>query len=361
MTSTAPRIVVAGASGALGRVVCRAVLDLIPGADLVVGDRREERGARTAQSVGARSAVRLDTDDPDSVRIALAGASLVIVTQPQDEPVLQRGSLAAGAHCVDVTTDPALTAQVRPLDAPARAAGLASVAMAGLFPGLSGLLAAHVAGQLDQVERVWVGLRQSANAEVGRTGIVEMLHLLAAPVPAGSGRVPRHVLGGVRMRPIAYPEGTILGEHLNVVGEHMGALGGHPAGPAATPAVRYATGWDAPALIWVVGALARLRLLRPLTPALARLVRYDPGQPQDVELEVRALGRTGDRTTVRSAHLAADSDYGATAVAAAAIGALALDGAVRGAGVPMELMSWGDLLPRLDHDVVRVTAGAARR
>lgn len=341
-----PRIVVAGASGRLGAAVCTA-LEVVPGAVVVAGDHRQERAAATARRVGAAEHVHLDVDDPSSVEAALNGADAVVLTVPERTGHIRWAGLRQGVHVLDVAPDARTAREVRTLDDPARGAGLASVAMAGMFPGLSGLAAVHLgsrlaAGPAEQPLTLHVELilRQSSNAQVGPAGVTDLLRLVAAPVRLGE----RHVAGltvphpredGVRL--IGYEEAELLERHL----------------PGAD--VRYWTGWDSHAQTLALAALSRLGLLHPLAPHLGRLARHDPSRPERAVLVVRALA-VPERGNARGAGLRFDSrsDYGATSALAAALTALAVSGELVGAGVPADLTTLEAVLPHVPKDAVQL-------
>lgn len=324
------RVVVAGASGELGRSVCRMLRRAIPGAELVAGDHLPDRVDRTVDRVGADAGVRLDVRSEDSLRAGLDGCGLVVVAAPQREPFVQRVALDAGVHSVDVGALREPAVGIVRLDGDARRSGVAAVAMAGLFPGLSGLLAADLAGGGPDVELVEVALRQSVNGRAGHAGVVDMLRLIAAPAPPGRSRAP----GPGGLREVDHPEREVLAPLL---------------GDGVRMVTR--TGWDDRGRNAVVGALARAGVLSRLAPLLARTVRHDPGRPEAVRLTVRARSGSHDE---RHAIVEAVSDYDATAAVAAALGALALDGLLVGAGHPAALTTARALCARLPGDVLRV-------
>ncbi|MGC5616953.1 NAD-dependent epimerase/dehydratase family protein [Georgenia sp. Z1491] len=331
-----PRIVVAGASGVLGgRIATR--LARTTDATVVAGDHRAERAPLTARAVGAPEQVHLDVRDAASIARALDGADALVVAAPQDRPFVQEVGLGAGVHVVDVSPDPTLTAQVRATDARARRRGVASVTMAGMFPGLSGLVVTDLVSGLDQVDHVELLYHQSTNASVGPDGTEAMLRWVAAPVPPTRrpGLADRHPREP-GLRRFEHPERALLED-------------------ATGADVRYWTGWDSPAFTRVVAGLARTRVLRPLAPVLAPLATHDPDRPEEAMLTVRVLGRRAGRPDRDGVRLVCDSDYGATAAVAVALTRLALGGRLVGAGVPLDLTTLDDVLP---HVPAAITSAA---
>ncbi|MGC5627889.1 NAD-dependent epimerase/dehydratase family protein [Georgenia sp. Z1344] len=322
------RIVVAGASGVLGARIVEH-LAAIDGATVVAGDHRPERAPRTAAAVGTSQHVHLDVREAAVVAAALDGADAVVVTAPQPRPLVQEVGLELGVHVVDVSPDPVLAEDNRGLDDRARSRGLASVTMAGMFPGLSGLVACDLASGLDRVDHLELLLRQSANARVGPDGTEQMLRWVAAPVPPDdrAGLRDRHAREA-GMRRFEHPERALLARRTGAD-------------------VRYWTRWDSPVLTGVVSALSTLRVLDALAPRVASLATHDPSLPEEATLTVRVLGHRDGRPVRDGVRIACESDYGATASVATALTRLALDGRLVGAGVPFDLTTLDEVLPHV--------------
>ncbi|PSK81015.1 saccharopine dehydrogenase-like protein [Murinocardiopsis flavida] len=327
-------IVVAGASGVLGRMICTEAQRIF-GDDVtvVVGDRRESRGRETAAGLGGRArSVVMDVADDESVRTGLRGADLVIVAVGQSKPRVQDACIQLGVPCVDVTTDAEVVARVVERDDEARRSKVALVVMAGLFPGLSGLLAQQAAASLDSVDRLDIALRQSTNAEVGPSGVADMLRIVSAPVHGRPGFRERARLpfrsGSAAVRRIAHAEQRVLTEEIGVSD------------------VAYWTAWDNERFNRMVGALIRARVLPRMASAFAVLAQHTPDRPQRVELMARAGGRVDGEAADRIVQLSADSDYGATATVAAALGAMALEQRWAGSGPPLRFSTLGAVLAR---------------
>ncbi|QVQ53468.1 saccharopine dehydrogenase NADP-binding domain-containing protein [Spiractinospora alimapuensis] len=332
------RIVVAGGSGVLGVLVGREVGRRRPDWKLVVGDHRPDRGAATAKLLDAETTT-LDATDPASVRTAITGADAVIVALGQREPLVQDVCLELGVPCVDVTASGAMTTAVAALDERARAAAVASVSMAGLFPGLSGLLAVKTASRLDEVDHVDVSLLQNTNANVGRSGVVDMLGIISSPVESRGHTEPGFRLRSPetrRLRLIDHAERRAL------------------AVEADLARTSYWTGWNSAPFTALVATMVRVGALPALAPRLAGFVRHDPSRPEEVRLSVRAHGtRSGADTRVRLG-LTAESDYGATAAVAVALADLTLGGGLKGAGTPLSFTTFDALVARMGPNTVTV-------
>lgn len=318
------RVLVIGGSGELGRLVGAEVRRLRPDARLLVGDRRPDRGALTASRMGG-SHVLVDASCPASIHAALDGVDVAIVALAQREPLIQRACSLGTIPCIDVTPDAGLIAQIRLLDDRLRDRGVPSIVMAGLFPGLSAMLALHAVKDLDEVLDADVALLQHVDARAGRTGVADMLRLIAQPVTTGSSRAPgftRRFPGAPTLREIESAERAVLADGLTAA------------------QVRYWTGWNDAAFTALVAALVRAGVLPRAADVIARLRRSPENAPEPVEMRVRVRGtHAGSRARrARSFSLTATSDYGATATTVAALTASVLDRPVPGVRHPAEVI-----------------------
>ena len=128
-------VLVLGGSGVLGRKIAVEAASR-DGWRVVVGDRLADRGRATAQSLPAPAgSVGVDVRSAEDLDRAVATAGLVLVAVEQEGALVQEVCRAAGVPCVDVSTSPRTLTEVERLGP-----GSPSLVMAGLFPGLSGLL-----------------------------------------------------------------------------------------------------------------------------------------------------------------------------------------------------------------------------
>lgn len=160
----AKRVVVVGGSGFLGsRAV--AALGKVSGIDAVVASRRSD--------------LRVDLSDPSTFE-ALRGASLVIdladaTSTPPD--ALAKWCLANGVVLVETTSD--FNAIDRLKDLPASNATGTLVLGAGIFTGLSNLIARDAADRVAPAESVSLAVRSSPYSGAG-TGTVALMAAMLA-------------------------------------------------------------------------------------------------------------------------------------------------------------------------------------
>jgi lysine 6-dehydrogenase len=152
------KVLALGGPGAMGAVAVRVATQL-PGVDeIVIADRDRAAAERLCRQLAHASvpvsAVKVDVTDEAELRNALGPADLVVNTVGPyyrfGLPVL-RAAIATGTHYVDICDDWEPTVQMLDLDEIARAAGVCAVIGMGASPGVSNLLAATAAAELDVV------------------------------------------------------------------------------------------------------------------------------------------------------------------------------------------------------------------
>lgn len=150
-----------GGAGDMGRVACSTVAADDSIASVVVADRDGVGAGEVATGIGAKaSAATVDITDSESLAVALSDVDIVINTVGPfyrfGRPVLE-AAIAAGVHYVDINDDWEPTVEMLTLHESAAAAGVIAVVGMGASPGVSNLLAAAAAAQLDEVETLHTG------------------------------------------------------------------------------------------------------------------------------------------------------------------------------------------------------------
>jgi saccharopine dehydrogenase-like NADP-dependent oxidoreductase len=159
----AMRVVVLGGAGEVGAEVTRdlAAVDEID--SLVIADVDERRADRLAGELGRPGVVALTVDvrDRDGALAAVAGADVLMnCTSFALFDEVFALALAAGVDYADLISEP--SEQQREA---ARDAGITAISGLGATPGLSNVLVAHAAAELDEVHDVeisWLSLRTVA-------------------------------------------------------------------------------------------------------------------------------------------------------------------------------------------------------
>jgi lysine 6-dehydrogenase len=149
------RILVLGGSGEMGSA---AVADLVERTDheITVGDIRPDAATDLLRRLGApERVVRVDVDDPASLRAALAGTDVVLnATYMRHVVPVTDAAIAAGVHLVDLGSYYPETLQQLERDGAAEAAGCRILPGCGVAPGLTNILARLGADRLDTVETI---------------------------------------------------------------------------------------------------------------------------------------------------------------------------------------------------------------
>ena len=281
---------VVGAGGRLGTIVLRTLAE--------EGHRVVGLASRPGRNwpVGSQFRPFGSSDDPAVLRRASAGLDAVIAAAPL-APAMCEALLDEGCHVVDVGIDAARIRALQGLGDRAKAEGRCLVTMAGLAPGLSGMLGREALTTAGEGSRVTVRLVQSAQGVAGLRGTRDMLDLLTDP--AGAARTGSNRSTGLMVRPFPTPETAIW---------------------PADPNIGYVTGFDSAALNIGVAGLAGLRGLAPVAyhsvrDRIAKAKARAPAPADEtVVLEAVVFDAAGQSSAGRRLRLL--SDYGATAAVA---------------------------------------------
>ncbi|PSC75317.1 saccharopine dehydrogenase [Micractinium conductrix] len=147
----AKNVVVLGGTGRVGSSTAAALAAAVPGAQLRLGGRSEEsfRAAveRRPELAGA-SPLTVNIDDPACLAAALRGADLVVHSagpfQRRSDCDVLEACIAAGVPYLDVCDDTEYSQRAKQLHAKAAAAGVPAITTAGIYPGVSNVMAAHM-------------------------------------------------------------------------------------------------------------------------------------------------------------------------------------------------------------------------
>jgi lysine 6-dehydrogenase len=149
------RILVLGGSGEMGSA---AVADLVEQTDheVTIGDIRPEAAGALLRRLGAPElVVRVDVDDPSSLRAALAETDVVLnATYMRHNVPVTDAAIAAGVDLVDLGSYYPETLQQLERHAAATVAGCRIVPGCGVAPGLTNILARLGADALDSVDTI---------------------------------------------------------------------------------------------------------------------------------------------------------------------------------------------------------------
>lgn len=334
-------ILVIGATGGVGQRICREIVRLFGSSALLVGDHKSGRGKAFANALGADVRFQVvNILDHESIVKALAEVDAVIVAVPQPEAVVQSLCISRRIPCLDVTVQPDLIAKVKQLDDEAVANETVALMTAGFFPGLSGLLVKDAVNSLTRVFSIDVGLLQNANASAGVTGVADMLGMYAQSVPYRKDDETTVVPGFRVTRTLMYPVpfGQKVQRLVNFVEASLIAEKLHIHN------INYWTGSDKAGLDAFIVLLNTIGLLKffnvpeirmKCAKILHTLMRLGirESQPETTAISIAVSGQREGRLVTIKRSLTAPSDYGTTAMSAAAMTKLILDHRVNRYGV----------------------------
>jgi len=362
------RILVVGAAGGVGRRTCKEVCRQFGPGALVVGDCRAAQGQELARALGKDVSWRfVDVNHGESIKNAVADVDAVIVAAQQKEPLVQAVCAQYRIVCLDITFSPDFVHKVERLQEKASSQGAVLVAAAGLFPGLSGIMAKYACECFEHVESIDVGMLQNTNGSAGPTGIADMLGLFAQPATFRKNGAQQLYPGFTVKREFAYPEP--FGRHkqrlINFYEASVVAERCH------TQAVNYWTGFDKSGFNGLLAVLNEIGILclfnsQRLRMGLARTVgvfkgRTEP-QSEPIAVTVEVSGTQGGKPCGATVSVTGPSDYGTTAMCVVAMAKLILNKCVQANGVcfPMDIFSLHLLLDAINSKDVALYESPAK-
>jgi len=325
------RVGIVGASGRLGRLIVSVATRA--GFDVQALSTRQQ-GVDTLDIT--RSSDRLGRDS--LLAASCAELDAVIIAAPQTSNALHRLALEAGCHVVDVGISEEVIRAVLTLDSFARERSLTVMVMAGLAPGLTGMLGQAMAQRFRAAETIDIVLLQNSQGTAGKRGVCDMLDMLS-----DANRSPMTQLNGGVISPsgkasqfafaLPTPESNLLRPIVQ------------------GPAIRYYTLFDAPLMNRTIRLL---RVIRRISVKgygsirnLVATAKSKQASPTDETICLSAIANGADGSILGREDLVLASDYGATAEVAVALADIALTGLVdSGAGHPAQFTDWASVTAR---------------
>eukprot|EP00899_Mesostigma_viride_P002430 jgi/Mesvir1/12188/Mv00425-RA.2 len=150
--ATRKSVVVIGGSGRVGSSVVSALLGSDSALDITIAGRSSERAQAAINGLGDQRQtvkfVRCDIDDPQQLKAAVAGKSLVIHTagpfQRKPTCAVLEACISEKVPYIDVCDDVEYSKRARSLSAKAKAAGVPAITTTGIYPGVSNVIAAEI-------------------------------------------------------------------------------------------------------------------------------------------------------------------------------------------------------------------------
>ena len=183
------KITVLGGCGAIGSVAVRTLAAAGDGAEIVLAEKRYELACELARKVDPTriSVLEVDADDPESIKRAVAGSSVVLnCIGPfyRYGPSILQAVIEAGINYVDVCDDLDATVKMLALDEAARKADVSALIGMGNSPGLCNILVRFCAEWLlSEVAAVDIYHIHGGEAVEGPAVIEHRFHAMESDIP----------------------------------------------------------------------------------------------------------------------------------------------------------------------------------
>ncbi|MEZ4270412.1 MAG: saccharopine dehydrogenase NADP-binding domain-containing protein [Myxococcota bacterium] len=171
------RIVVIGGAGAMGRITVTDLCKTAPQFEVVVADYDKAAAEALVRSLRSKrlSAAQVDARSVEATAKVLRGAFAVINAAQHDfNLTVMQAALRAKAHYVDLGGLYHFTKEQLRLHSKFREADLLAVLGVGAAPGITNILAAHAAAQLDDVREIHCCVAGSSELEGDGAGGIDI-------------------------------------------------------------------------------------------------------------------------------------------------------------------------------------------
>jgi saccharopine dehydrogenase-like NADP-dependent oxidoreductase len=151
------RIVVLGGAGAMGQVAVRDLVSSQPVTEVVIADLSAERADKLRSTLGSSKvkAAQADINNHPALVALLTGATAVINSSPYQFNVqVMEAAWEAGCNYIDLGGLFHVTRKQLELNAKFKEKNLLAIPGMGAAPGMTNVMAAHAASDLDSVDAV---------------------------------------------------------------------------------------------------------------------------------------------------------------------------------------------------------------
>lgn len=205
------RILLVGATGAAGRRTAAELLRQPEVEHLVLAGRNETAVTRLAHALG-RGSNRVGSRTADLTAAGphdFGGVDVVVSCAgphyETEEPSV-RAAIAAGVSYVSLCDEHAALQEVQLLDREAKGAGVTIVNGFGLSPGITNMLVAHAARELDDIEAIDIALARSSAETNGPASARHFLYELGYEAPMVQDHQPQVAKAGTSPKLVYFPE-----------------------------------------------------------------------------------------------------------------------------------------------------------
>ncbi|MGE7695740.1 saccharopine dehydrogenase NADP-binding domain-containing protein [Lysinibacillus sp. NPDC094177] len=344
------KIMVVGASGVLGQLVCSELLRIFDNQiQLIVTDYKTERGEKLANSFNTDVKFQyLDVNKEENVKQVIKNNDIVVVVLKQKNPYIQKVCIENKILCLDVTPYYDFVEKVNELNEDAENNDVGSVVMSGFFPGLSGLMVKKAISNFSEVTEINVGLLQNTNAKAGISGILDMLNIIARPAKFEN----KVISGFTKKRKMAFLH-HLKEKEVRFIDHSEKAFFKDMLG---INSINYWTSWNVNTFNKLVSFLRHVGFIENVhkyKDFLSKVVKHKPHKNENAFLTVEVKGIIDHKEKVKTLALSTFSDYHTTAMATASLAKIAQQKNVKGVVFPFEITDIDELFSEINcSDIV---------
>jgi len=183
------RITVLGGCGAVGSIAVKTLASSDTFSKIVIGDIDVQKAKKLASELGPEkvSAIKVDASDPDSIKEAIKGSSVVLnCIGPFYEfgPRVLKATIDSGINYVDVCDDFDATEKILAMDEDAKKAGISALIGMGSSPGVANVLVRFCADTLlDEIESIDIYHAHGGEEVEGPAVVKHRIHSMMIGVP----------------------------------------------------------------------------------------------------------------------------------------------------------------------------------
>uniref|UniRef100_A0A0E0MJF8 Saccharopine dehydrogenase NADP binding domain-containing protein n=1 Tax=Oryza punctata TaxID=4537 RepID=A0A0E0MJF8_ORYPU len=148
-SSSSTRVLVLGGTGRVGGSTATALSKLRPGLNILIAGRNREKGESLASKLGEQSEfVQVDIRDRNMLEKTLQDVDLVVHAagpfQRENECTVLQAAIATKTAYIDVCDDTDYSWRAKGFHEQAKACGVPAITTAGIYPGVSNVMAAEL-------------------------------------------------------------------------------------------------------------------------------------------------------------------------------------------------------------------------
>ncbi|MFJ8260715.1 saccharopine dehydrogenase family protein [Rummeliibacillus sp. NPDC094406] len=344
------KVMVVGASGVLGRLVCKEVLRIFNNqVTLVVTDYQEERGKKLAKSFNQEVIFQyLDITNKENISRVIKNIDVVVVVLKQQDPDIQRACIDNNINCIDVTPFSDFAKKIQSLYQDSEKNKAGSIVMSGFFPGLSGIMVKKAVSNFQEVTEVNIGLLQNTNAKVGVSGILDMLKIISQDVDYYEDDKIVNLLGFNKKRIMHF-------EHYNDKEVRLidHAEKNFLKQKIKVEKINYWTSWNNYFFNKLISLLKNLGIINTIVKLdnnkfLSKIVKHNPSKNEKALITVEVKGTIDNKERIKTLTLSTFSDYHTTAMVTAVLAKVTVHKKLNGIVFPFEIIDLDELLSEIN-------------